>query len=298
MTQNDNIDLSNLDDLKQETWIKIAYIALLQRPVDEVGLQYWISKINDGTFNYKELIETIIRSPEYIMHYKIPFATILHQARQKWVSEELPPFNSILDIGGSSANTEMGALIELGYSHRPKSLIIFDLPPEKQYWGLPNIDQTKKYNFIWGEIEYIHGYAERINEYPQLNGKKFDCIFMGQTIEHIDPAYLPSLLNWIKRHLNTQGKLFFDTPNRIITKIQSPKSLIDSDHKYEYSPTELEELLKHNNFIVIKKWGLLHMPHTLLQNRFNPLEVYETESLNSDYDASYCFAFECIVINE
>ena len=58
---------------------------------------------------------------------------MVHHARQQWVSQ-LAAFAEVLDIGGSSANTE-GALIELGYVHRPKPITIFDLPPEQQYWG-------------------------------------------------------------------------------------------------------------------------------------------------------------------
>lgn len=155
----------------------------------------------------------------------------------------LESFETIFDIGGSSPNIDMGALIELGYQHRPKELIIFDLPPEKQYWGKPKFPQDRDYEFSWGIIKYVHGYVEDIFNYRELGDKKFDCVYMGQVIEHIHKDKLDVVLKWIREHLKENGKFIFDTPNRNITRIQSPNKLIDEDHKYEYTPAELEVIL-------------------------------------------------------
>ena len=187
----------------------------------------------------------------------------------------------------------MGALIELGYKHRPKELIIFDLPPEEQYWGKPKFPQDRDYEFNWGILKYIHGRIENIHDYRQLDGKRFDCVFMGQVIEHILPDQLHIVLKWIREHLKENGKFIFDTPNRIITRIQSPDKLIDEDHKYEYTPGELEKILNLNGFKVVKKTGILAMPGTFHSKNFNPLEAYETELVNDNPDVSYLFAFEC-----
>ena len=237
-------DLADIDvgKFNDEDWIKLAYIALLQRKIDDVGYNYWLEKVKMGSFKYKELIDTLLQSPEYLMHYKTPFSSVLHQARVTWVSG-LPQFSKILDIGGSSPNTPLGAMIELGYPHRPQKLTIFDLPPEKQYWGKPKYDQRERFSFSWGEINYIYGYAEKIQDSDILKNEKFDCIFMGQTIEHIEKREIENLLCWILEHLTEEGRLIFDTPNRKLTIIQSPNKLIDKDHKYEYNPPELESLL-------------------------------------------------------
>ena len=68
------------------------------------------------------------------------------------VDETSTKGSSILDIGGSSPNIDQGALIELGYPHRPKQLFIFDLPPEEQYWGKPKFPRTGTI-FFPGELE-------------------------------------------------------------------------------------------------------------------------------------------------
>lgn len=226
------------------------------------------------------------------MHYQESFSAILHRARQTWI-RTLPLFDSILDIGGSSPNTEMGAMIELGYLHRPKRITILDLPPEEQYWGKPKYNQEPKYDYSWGTVEYIHGKAESIRLIEDLATREFECIFMGQTIEHIKREALEDLLMWVSDHLTPRGKLIFDTPNRKITQIQSPNKLIDQDHKHEYDPIEIKDILEKNGFNVYSQCGILDMPQTYKNRIFNPLEVYETEPLNQHPETSYCFAFEC-----
>jgi 2-polyprenyl-3-methyl-5-hydroxy-6-metoxy-1,4-benzoquinol methylase len=288
----DCIKTVNLSDLTERDWLELAYLVLLQRKIDPVGLSYWSEKIANSSFKYKVLLDSIIASPEYIMHYKEPFSTVLHRARQAWV-RTLPLFESILDIGGSSPNIEMGAMIELGYLHRPKKITILDLPPEKQYWGKPKYNQEPQYNYSWGIVEYIHGTAESIHSIECLADRRFECVFMGQTIEHINQESIDDLLTWISAHLSPRGRFVFDTPNRRITKIQSPNKLIDPDHKYEYDPIEMKKILERNGFDVSDQWGLLDMPQTYKNGIFNPLEVYETEPLNRHPETSYCFAFDC-----
>tara|TARA_E500000178_G_C17038933_1_gene765377 strand:- start:4112 stop:4381 length:270 start_codon:yes stop_codon:yes gene_type:complete len=86
---------------------------------------------------------------------KVTFHEMVHNSRVKWITL-LPKFKHILDIGGSSANISEGALIELGYLFRPKSLLIFDLPVNEQYWGLPKYSQNIDYQFHWGTLSYLH----------------------------------------------------------------------------------------------------------------------------------------------
>ena len=89
----------------------------------------------------------------------------------------------------------------------------------------------------------LHRNIEELD--PKIfGGKSFDLIFMGQVIEHIHKEKLDSVLQTIKRLLKNKGRFIFDTPNRLITKIQSPSAYIDKDHKYEYSPDKIEILFK------------------------------------------------------
>ena len=115
---------------------------------------------------------------------------------------------------------------------------------------------------------------------------------MGQTIEHIVPESLPGILDWISDHLNENGKFIFDTPNRLITSIQSD-SFIDPDHKIEYTPNQLEGILRKHNFSISNSWGLLPMPMTFQLKKFSPQEVYNHPLLSEDLKVCYLFAFLC-----
>ena len=77
---------------------------------------------------------------------------MVHLARVEW-TKHLPKGTSILDIGGSSPNIDQGALIELGYPHRPKQLFIVDLPPEEQYWGKAKVSPGQRLYFFLGNFE-------------------------------------------------------------------------------------------------------------------------------------------------
>lgn len=295
-TDNSNVSsfITNLtlQDLSKLDIVKLAYLLMLQRPIDPTGEASWIKRIELGEFSILSVIDTLQGSPEYRMVNAIPFSQMIHKARQEWI-KNLPAFDKILDIGGSSPNIAEGAMIELGYPHRPKKIKIFDLPPSEQYWGEPKFPQDRIYFFSWGSLEYVHGRAEQISLCQELTNEKFDLIFMGQVIEHIQPNALAQVLSWIIKHLTPNGRFIFDTPNRLITSIQSPHNLIDDDHKIEYTPSQLESILIETGFRIERKWGLIPMPNTYLTKSFNPLESYEQPLLSDKLDQCYIFALSC-----
>jgi SAM-dependent methyltransferase len=214
----------------------------------------------------------------------------LHNARQAWVAS-LPKAARILDIGGSSPSLPEGALIELGYPYRPTELIIFDKPPAEQFWGLPGYEQGAPRQFDWGQVRYIHGYAEDLLDNQVLADEKFDMIFMGQVVEHIRIEGLPVVLRWIASHLNPGGQFFCDTPNRLITRVQMGESVfIDPDHKKEYQPSEVAQLMRDAGFTVTAQWGLLQMPKVVASQQFGREDYYSGELVCDNPDQGYCFA--------
>lgn len=283
--------------LCEEDWVRLAYLVLLGRTIDAAGLAHWQQRIAAGEFEPRRLVDELCSSPEFRERQlnRLSFLEMLHRARSQWCGS-LAPFERVLDIGGSSPNLAAGALIELGYSHRPQEITIMDLPPEQQYWGKPNFPQDQDYSFDWGTVRYVHGFAEQIQDCPSLQEQQFNMIYMGQAIEHILPDKLPGTLQWVRSHLAAEGRFVFDTPNRSLTKIQFPDRYIDADHKREYSPAEMEALLIENGFGVVQQWGMLNMPETYRTGRFDPEEIYQTpDSLNRTPETSYVFAFECRV---
>lgn len=277
--------------VSDEDYVRMAYLVLLRREIDSAGLQAWRDVIAAGRFNQQNVVNTILASDEYLSRFGIDLLSIQHRSRQEWI-RTVPRFDRILDIGGSSPTLREGSLIELGYPHRPSRLDILDRPPDQQYWGKPQYDQSAPAQFEWGEVRYFHGSGERVADVAALQDRHYDCVFMGQAIEHIYPEALPEMLGWIRAHLAPGGRLVFDTPNRLLTKIQCPGSLIDPDHKREYTPDEMERVMTAAGFRVTRKTGMVHLPKQAASGRYDPREFAEGALLSDDVDACYIFAFE------
>ena len=273
---------------------ELIYRFILNREIDDLGAQSCAKKIAKGLFSPWVLIARLMMSAEFKQPYfrRTPLQQ-LHRARMIWV-QQLPAAKTILDIGGSSPNVPEGALIEMGYPHRPEKLIIFDKPPHEQYWGTPNYSQANTLTRPWGQVQYMHGYAEDILQNDALRNQKFDMIYMGQVVEHIYEDKLPSVLNWIKEHLAVGGRFCFDTPNRLITRLETGEGrYIDPDHKREYTPKEFAVLLSAAGFTVKEQWSILDMPNVVPSGTYGLKDFYSGEPLTTTSDSGYCFAMAC-----
>lgn len=294
-----NRTLSMLSLLKMEKATpvqhsELVYRFILNREIDCLGAQSCAKKIAKGIFSPWVLIARLMMSAEFKKPYfkRTPLQQ-LHRSRMIWV-QQLPAAKTILDIGGSSPNVPEGALMEMGYPHRPEKLIIFDKPPNEQYWGTPNYSQANTLTLAWGQVQYIHGYAEDILQNDELRDQKFDMIYMGQVVEHIFEDKLPRVLSWIKDHLAKGGKFIFDTPNRLITRLETGEDrYIDPDHKREYEPQAFAALLKIAGFTITQQWGILEMPNVIATASYGIKDFYSGVPLSSSPTNAYCFAMAC-----
>lgn len=291
--------LSMLSLLKMESTTamqkgELIYRFILNRKIDDLGAQSCADRIATGKFSTLGLIARLMKSAEFKQPYlKRTPTQQLHGARMAWAGQ-LPAAKRILDIGGSSPTVPEGALIELGYAHKPEKLIIFDKPPNEQFWGTPNYSQANTRTFPWGQVQYSHGYAEDILQNDELQDQRFDMIFMGQVVEHIFEDRLPSVLSWIKDHLAEGGKFIFDTPNRLITRFETGEDrYIDPDHKREYTPQALSALLATVGFAITQEWGILDMPNVIATASYGIKDFYSGEPLSSSPNNAYCFAMAC-----
>lgn len=273
---------------------ELIYRFILNRAIDELGAQSCAKQVAKGIFSPWALIARLMMSAEFKKPYfrRTPLQQ-LHRARMIWV-QQLPSAKTILDIGGSSPNVPEGALIEMGYPHRPEKIIIFDKPPHEQYWGTPNYSQANTLTRPWGEVQYMHGYAEDILLNDELRDQKFDMIYMGQVVEHIFEDKLPNVLLWIKNHLAPGGRFCFDTPNRLITRFETGYNrYIDPDHKREYTPEAFAELLVEAGLTIQQQWAILEMPNVITSETYGIKDFYSGEPLTSSPNNGYCFAMVC-----
>lgn len=282
-----------LEALSPEDYVRLAYLVLLRRPIDSVGLAGWLDAFGRGMFDHQNIIETLQKSDEFQSKFGTNVNERLHAARKLWI-ETLPAFDRLLDIGGSSASHSDGALIQLGYPHRPRVLDILDLPPDRQNWGSPAFDQSAPIRFDWGTVSYFHGCAEDVAAVQPLQPRVYDCVFLGQAVEHIRPEALPGILEWIHSHLMPGGHLIMDTPNRLVTRIQCPTWYIHPDHKLEYEPAQLEALLAAHGFAIAKRTGLVHLPAIASSGVYDAREFAHARLLHDDVDACYLFALDAV----
>lgn len=282
-----------MENISPEDFVCLAYLVLLRREIDPVGLGTWRDTIARGMFSHGAVVNTLLESDEYQRQFGAHVNRRLHEARLSWVAT-LPAFERLLDIGGSSPTRAEGALIQMGYPHRPRRLDILDLPPERQNHGTPHYDQNASSAFEWGTVTYFHGSAEEVASTPALQDRTYDGIFMGQAIEHILPDALPAVLRWICAHLAPGGRFIADTPNRILTRIQCPSWYIHPDHKLEYEPARLESVFADNGLKVVRRTGMVHLPKIASSGVFDAREFAGATLLHDNADECYLFALEAV----
>jgi SAM-dependent methyltransferase len=288
------LSLLKLEHVTAMQQSELIYRFILNRKIDDVGAQSCADRIANGKFSALGLVARLMKSAEFKQPYlKRTPTQQLHGARMAWAGQ-LPAARRVLDIGGSSPTVPEGALIELGFAHKPEKLIIFDKPPNEQFWGTPNYSQANTRSFPWGQVQYIHGYAEDILQNDELRDQQFDMIYMGQVVEHIYEDKLPNVLAWIKNHLAPGGRFCFDTPNRLITRYETGEDrYIDPDHKREYTPEAFAGLLKTAGLTIAQQWGILEMPNVATNQRLAVKDYYGGAPLAANPTHGYCFAMMC-----
>ena len=91
--------------------------------------------------------------------------------------------------------------------------------------------------------------APIVNDWRSLVGLSDEevCAVFARTLDY------RATLAEVRRILSPDGWFCFDTPNRGITKIQSPGEYINPDHKYEYTHAEMTALLSAAGFEAISR---------------------------------------------
>lgn len=280
---------TEVKDIPDRTYVQLLYLTLLGRWGDSFGLDYWENQVKKN--GRVSVLQSFLGSPEFVeyLRQRKPLIEILHEVRCEWV-KLLPEAKKILDIGGASSVDKRGALLMMGFPHKPEKIVIIDKKPAEQLFT-PSVDQENSKLPWGGEVEYYYQDLETLeNEISE----KFDMIFMGQTVEHMPKdVFVGKILPFIKKRLSENGCFVFDTPNRKITSIQSPDKFINPDHDYEYNPTEMKELLEKAGFEIKQEWGMMPLPAVLKSQKWNEEEARKSVKVVSNLDISYFFAFSC-----
>ncbi|OGK56335.1 hypothetical protein A3J15_03175 [Candidatus Roizmanbacteria bacterium RIFCSPLOWO2_02_FULL_38_10] len=274
-------------------YIMSCYRAVFRRTPDSDGLNNFLPRLESQAMTRSDFYYLLINSDEYsikkMTKWKDPL-TCLHQSRIEGI-KHLPNAKIILDLGGAHSDSIEGALLAMGYPHKPEKIIIVDIPPKTRFFktNVGHLEKDNRWLNINGKkIKYLH---QNLTNLDRIQKGSIDMIWCGQSVEHITQKEFKTLLKDIRKVLKSGGYFCFDTPNRLITQIQSPDSLINPDHKYEYKPYELRQLLISNKYKILKEIGLCPMPKTLKTKKFDYEEMINEDYVSDNLDISYFSLF-------
>ena len=139
------------------------------------------------------------------------------------------------------------------------------------------------------EIEFIH---RSFVDLSALKSESFDMIVSGQTIEHVSKADAIHIFKEAWRLLKPGGVFCLDTPNRLITKLVSPKGFIHPEHQYEYDPKELAAIGAAIGFVVEQQLAVSPMPKSAQTQCFDYDELVRSTSFSQDVETGFSFYLE------
>jgi glycosyltransferase involved in cell wall biosynthesis/predicted SAM-dependent methyltransferase len=212
---------------------------------------------------------------------------LVHSRRKNMVSHLLPPGDIILDLGGANC-----PLYKMGYPHRFKKLYLIDLPPEARH------DMYKEIvidpNCDGGEVVIKYGDMTKLDDFAD---ESVDFIWSGQSIEHVSPEAGKRMCQAVLRVLKEGGAFCIDTPNRRLTQIHlrgTGLEFIHPEHRIEYDPKELKQLLLEAGFEIKYECGICDMPNTIATGEFFYEDFIYGSQVSDDVTDGYIQFYHCI----
>jgi predicted SAM-dependent methyltransferase len=247
--------------------------------VSELSKTDWFGDVNRLLLSNDGVENELRRSMDLHLH-------LIHAARLKMVKRLLPPGEVILDLGGAAA-----PLYRLGYPYPFKKLFVIDLPEDLRHESFRDVSLERTSD--GGEI--ILRYAD-MTDLSTFGDETVDLVWSGQSIEHVNQIQGVRMCTEAYRILKPGGSFCLDTPNRLITELHTRSvggGLIHPDHKIEYTPGQLREMLTAAGFNVVSEFGICEMPLTTLRGEFTYEDFVVGGPISLNPDRSYIQYFHC-----
>jgi SAM-dependent methyltransferase len=279
-------------DLMQ--FLKAAYAVVLKREPDETGISYFTSQNERNEMNRVDIIAAMMASVEYLYYRDLPILPIhaLHQARMQLFQQYLPPARRVLDLGGAAHNHAEGALLLMGYPHRPEEIMIVDLPPPDRIGGEHASERVQE--LVTGDgikVRYLYRSMADLADIPAAS---LDMVVSGESIEHISEADAELVCREVYRILEPGGSFCLDTPNALLTRLESPDKFIHPEHQKEYLVHELRDMLVQTGFTIAEEKAVCPMPESLHNRHFDAVEITRNIRLSDDPTEGYVFFIRAV----
>jgi predicted SAM-dependent methyltransferase len=272
-----------------EQSIDAVYLVMLGRKADPGGLENYKKKVVSEGASLRNIVAEFFVSAEF--RQKLDFHDqnlSLHLSRCQFV-KFMPRAQRILDLGGSSQNDERGALLAMGYPYSFDELLIVELPASESHGLYRSNKNLDTLNTEQGIVKYSYHSMLDLSRYAD---QSFDLVVNGQAIEHVDEADGDRMLKEIFRVLKPGGFLALDTPNGRVCRMQQA-SMINDDHKIEYTHSVLSQKIQHAGFDIEMAVGLNFCGPSSETGVFDHPTMKKNFGLYHDIDNSYLLAHIC-----
>jgi SAM-dependent methyltransferase len=212
-----------------------------------------------------------------------------HLARMELVKTYLPPAENILDIGGAVDIHPEGALLAMGYPHRPRSITIVDLPDEEREFAKRG---RRPINMTTASGTHVSYEFTNMTRLTPFQDSSFDLVWSGQSIEHLTQKEVDLICAQVFRVLRPGGYFCLDTPNRLVTQLIS-KNYLHPDHKFEYSPDQLTAKLEKAGFTTLDRLAVTPLPFSRDLGRVSKLEILKEARVGTNSLDGFSFYLKC-----
>ena len=210
----------------------------------------------------------------------------IHLARCRLVRTLLPPAATICDLGGANSPLHL-----MGYRHPFERMVMVDLPAQERH-EIYGRFEPRSYEGP-GMVEVL--YANMVH-LDALSSNAFDLVWSGQSIEHVDEEDGRQMCAEAFRILKPGGAFCLDTPNGLVSSVHAATSgltLIHPEHKIEYEPAHLQNLLQEAGFLITDRRGICRMSQTAGSGAFSYEDFRDGEPISDDVEDCYIQFYAC-----
>jgi predicted SAM-dependent methyltransferase len=278
------------EDLGDPGFLSLAYQIILQRPVDSEGYRHFSTEMQRKEIDRIGVVISLFDSDEFRQRC-LSLSHILHRSRIEIV-RQLPPAEIIVDMGGTCISDERGALVVMGYPYKFQSLTVVDLPADArcEEFADGGKEHARTVQTNGGPVHYLY---QSMTDVSGVGDASVDLVYSGQSIEHVTQDDAARVCREAWRILKPGGYFCLDTPNRTATRLQFPNRYINADHRYEYTPAELAELVTRNGFSIEEAKGMVLIEESIRRGGFLEEEFRKHEGVYHNYEKCYLIYYRC-----
>lgn len=210
----------------------------------------------------------------------------IHMARCRLVRTLLPPASTICDLGGANSPLHL-----MGYPHRFDRMVMVDLPDEERHQIYGRFELRPHEGP--GEVEVLYANMVHLDALPS---DSFDLVWSGQSIEHVSEEEGRQMCAEAFRILKPGGAFCLDTPNGLISRVHAATSglkLIHPEHKIEYEPAHLLQIIRDTGFRILEQYGICHMHETARTGIFSYDEFRDGDPISGNVNECYIQFYSC-----